>query len=248
MLKEIIDSGDYSLVNDYGSLFNGDNEESDESIFEIEYLTGNVGEGNSFSYNFTPALFNMALFKDNSQGAGRLVPTQDLFDSYEEGDLRKEASVADSVLLSDGTYEHTLYGLKFVDFSASTLQDGGINYTALRYADVLLMYAEALNENGQTSAALPYLNMVRERAGLADLSGLSKDEFTLAMEKERRAEFLYEGHRWFDLIRTERAQTVLNTYFANAGYSYTVEDYELLMPIPQDEIEISPELEQNPEY
>ena len=226
VLKEVVNSGDYSLVDDYASLFNGDNEESEESIFEIEYLSGDVGEGNSFSSYFTPSLFNMAIFPNNMNGGGRLVPTQDMYEVYEEGDLRKEASVADSVLLTDGTYEHTLYGLKFVDFSTGTSGDGGINFTALRYADVLLMYAEALNENNQTSAALPYLNMVRERAGLNDLSGLSKDEFTLEMEKERRVEFLYEGQRWFDLIRTGRAKTVLNAYFANAGYSYTVEDYE----------------------
>jgi len=248
VLKEVIDMGTYSLVGDYGSMFDGTNEESDESIFEIEYLSGDLGEGNSFSSSYTPGLFNMAIFPNNMNGNGYMCPTQDLFDAYEDGDLRKAASVVDSVLLTDGTYEHTLCGLKFVDFSTGTSGDGGINYTALRYADVLLMYAEALNENNQTSAALPYINQVRERAGLNDLSGLSKDEFTLAMEKERRIEFFHEGHRWFDLLRTGRAQSVLNAYFASTGNSYTLETYELLMPIPDDELEISPELEPNEGY
>ena len=249
VLKEVIDSGDYDLVDDYGSLFDGSNEHSVESIFEIEYLSGDLGEGNTFSYMFSPALFNMMLFINNQQGAGRLTPTKDLFESYDVGDLRKNASVADSVLTTDGTYEHTLYGFKFVDFSTSKVNgDGGINFTSLRYADVLLMYAEALNENNQTSSAFTYLNMVRNRAGLNELDGLSKEEVALALEKERRVEFLYEGHRWFDLVRTGRAKTVMNNYFINAGMSFSLEDYELLMPIPSNEISISPELEQNPNY
>ncbi len=247
VLKEVIDMKAYSLVDDYGSLFDGTNEKSGESIFEIEYLSGDIEEGNNFSYYFTPSLFNMAIFPDDMSGAGRITPTSDMLSAYEEGDLRKSVSVCDSCLMTDGTYEETIYGLKFVDFS-NTPTDGGINFTALRYADVLLMYAEALNENDQTTTALPYLNMVRERAGLVDLSGLSKDEFTLAMEKERRVEFLNEGHRWFDLLRTGRTQTVLNAYYSSLGYTFSVEDSELLMPIPDDEIEIDPNLTQNPGY
>lgn len=248
ILKEVIDMKTYSLVDDYGSMFDGSNEESTESIFEIGYLSGDLGEGNSFSSSYTPGLFNMAIFPNNMNGNGYMCPTQDLFDSYEEGDERKSASVIDSVLLTDGTYEYTLCGLKFVDFSTGTSGDGGINYTALRYADVLLMYAEALNGDNQTSVALPYLNKVRDRAGLNDLTGLSKEQFALAMEKERRVEFFHEGHRWFDLIRTGRARTVLNAYFDKIGSSYILDEYELLMPLPDDELEISPELEQNDDY
>lgn len=247
-LKEVIDMGIYSLVDDYGSLFTNDNESLKESIFEIEYLSGNLGEGNNFSSVFTPSLFNMAIFPNNMNGSGRIVPTEDLFTSYENNDLRKNVSVADSVLLIDGTYEHTLYGLKFVDFTTGTSGDGGINFTVLRYADVLLMYAECLNETGETVLAHDYLNMVRKRAGIALLDGLSTEEFTLVLEKERRIEFLFEGHRWFDLIRTGRAKTVLNNYFSNSGFSFTVDDHELVLPIPDDEIEIDPRLTQNDGY
>lgn len=248
ILKEVIDMNTYSLVSNYKSMFDGTKEESGESIFEIGYLSGNLGEGNYFSSMYTPGLFNMAIFPNNMNGQGYMCPTNDLFNAYEKGDLRKAASMVDSVKLTTGKYEHTLCGLKFVDFSTGTSGDGGINFTVLRYADVLLMYAEALNLNGQTTTALPYLNMVRTRAGLSSLAGLSKDEFTLAMEKERRVEFFGEGHRWFDLLRTGRAKTVLNAYFASAGTSYTIDDHELLMPIPDHEIQISPELKQNPGY
>jgi hypothetical protein len=177
-----------------------------------------------------------------------MCPTRDLFNAYEEGDLRKAVSMIDSVRLTNGKYQHTMCGLKFVDFSTGTSGDGGVNFTSLRYADVLLMYAEVLNETSQTAIAQDYLNMVRDRAGLDDLSGLSKGEFALALERERRVEFACEGQRWFDLVRTGRAQIVLNAYFANTGLSYSVEDHELLMPIPKDEIEIDSRLEQNPGY
>jgi hypothetical protein len=246
ILKEVIDM-DYSLATDYQTLFTNDNDELGESIFEVKYLSGNIGEGNSFSSIFTPPLFNMAIFPGNMNGSGRINPTSDIADSYEVGDLRRIASIEDSVLTLDGTYEQYKYGLKFVDFTTGLGGDGGINYTALRFADVLLMYAEALNDSN-TPEAHTYLNMVRERAGLDALDGLSKNDFALALEQERRLEFFLEGHRWFDLVRTGRAQTVMNSYFTNNGLNFSVEDHELLMPVPQRELDINPNLKQNPGY
>ncbi len=248
ILKQVIDMGTYSLEPNYATLFTNGNDELAESIFEIKYLSGNVGEGNGFSSVFTPPLFDMAIFPGNMNGSGRIVPNQEMADAYETGDQRRSASIADSVLLIDGTKIKNLYGLKFVDFTTGVNGDGGINFTSLRYADVLLMYAEALNETGKTSEAHTFINDIRKRAGLADLSGLSKSDFTLALEKERRVEFLLEGQRWFDLVRTGRFKTVMNDHFSNIGLNFSVEDYELLMPIPQNERDIDPGLEQNPEY
>lgn len=248
VLKEVIDMNTYSLVSNYKSMFDGTKEESGESIFEIEYQSGNIGEGNYFSSLFTPYLFNMSLFPNNMLGNGYIIPTMDLYNAYEKADLRKAASIGDSIKMTTGEYEKTKYGLKFVDLTVGVQNDGGINFTVLRYADVLLMYAEALNETGKTTDALTNLNIVRTRAGLSSLSGLSKSDFTLALEKERRVEFLDEGQRWFDLIRTGRAKTVLNAYYASKGLSYTVDDRDLLMPIPQTEIDIDPRLTQNEGY
>ena len=248
ILKEVIDSNTYSLEQNYGSLFTNGNDELVESVFEIKYLSGNVGEGNSFSNIFTPARFDMAIFPGNMQGSGRILPTPQMADSYESGDLRRDLSIGDSVLLVTGEYEKEIYGLKFVDFTNGIINDGGVNFTALRYADVLLMYAEALNEIGAGNEAHTYLNMVRNRANLEDLSGLSQQEFRLAMERERRSEFFLEGHRWFDLVRTGRVQTVLNQYFQDRGLNFSVAEHELIMPIPLREIDIDPNLEQNPGY
>lgn len=248
ILKEVIDQKSYALNPDYKKLFTNGNSELQETIFEIKYLSGNVGEGNSFSSIFTPARFDMAIFPGNMQGSGRVLPTKQMANAYESGDLRRKASIGDSVKLNTGKYEKETYGLKFVDFTTGIVGDGGINFTALRYADVLLMYAEALNEANGTAEAHTYLNVVRQRAGLTPLSGLSKAEFTLALEKERRVEFLLEGHRWFDLIRTGRAEAVLNKYFKDNGLSFTVAPHELIMPIPLREIDINPKLGQNPGY
>jgi tetratricopeptide (TPR) repeat protein len=248
VLKQVIDSKKYILLNNYGTLFTNNNDNLKESIFEIKYISGNVGEGNNFASEIGPALFNIALFPNNMNASGNLVPTQDMFDAYEDGDLRKAVSVSDSVPLTNGGYEIYVWGKKFVDFTVGIAGDGGINWTCLRYSDVLLMYAEALNEMNQTTNALTYINMVRERAGLQPLNGLSKAECLLALEKERRVEFLYEGHRWFDLIRTGRFETVMNAYFAKIGYNYTVEDHKLLLPIPERETDIDKNLKQNPGY
>ncbi|WP_247235686.1 RagB/SusD family nutrient uptake outer membrane protein [Telluribacter sp. SYSU D00476] len=248
VLKEVIDQKTYSLNPNYKSLFSTGNDELQESIFEIKYLAGNVAEGNSFSSIFTPARFDMAIFPGNMQGSGRILPTRQMANAYESGDLRRTASIGDSVRLMTGKYEKELYGLKFVDFTTGIGGDGGVNFTALRYADVLLMYAEALNETGSTDEALTYLNMVRNRAGLQPLSGLPQSEIRLALEQERKVEFFLEGHRWFDLVRTGRLQTVMNKYFQDNGLKFTVANHEVLMPIPLREIDINPNLGQNPGY
>jgi tetratricopeptide (TPR) repeat protein len=247
-LKEVIDLNQYSLVSTYKTLFTNGNNNLSESIFEIEFVSGK-SLGNNYSAQFTPAITSMAIFTNNLQGGGRIVPTLDLIKSYEAGDLRKSVSVSDSVLLISGQKSYARYGLKFVDFKAVDLADGTITYTVLRYADVLLMYAEALNELNSTAAALDNIKPIRARAGLAALPAtLDQAAIRLALEKERRVEFLYEGHRWFDLVRTGRAKAVLNAHYASQGLSFSVEDYELIFPIPQSEIDLNPAVKQNPNY
>lgn len=248
VLSDVISGGTYTLQKVYASLFTNNNDELPESVFEVKYLSGNIGEGNSFSSIFTPPSFNAAIFPNNMNGSGRIIPTRDMMNAYEPGDIRRKESIMDSLRVQGGTYEPIPYGLKLVDFTVGIPGDGGVNYIALRYADVLLMYAEALNELDKTDDAYTYINKVRERAGLNDLSGLSKEQFRTAMEKERRVEFLCEGQRWFDLVRTGRAITVIDDYFKNNGLSFSVTQNELLMPIPQRETDINPNLKQNPGY
>lgn len=247
-LKEVVDARQYSLVNNYKSLFTTPNNNLAESILEIQYLSGRT-MGNNYSYVFTPAITSMAIFQNNQQGAGRIVPTLDLMNAYQPNDNRKAASVNDSVLLINGTKAYNRYGLKFVDFRAVDVTDGSVTFTVLRYADVLLMYAEALNEQGKTGEAFQYINAVRNRAGITtNLSGLSKEALRLEIEKERRVEFLYEGHRWFDLVRTGRVRAVLNAHYQRQNQNFSVEEHELVFPIPQGELDLNPKVTQNPGY
>jgi hypothetical protein len=247
-LKGVVDSNEFSLESDYKSLFTNGNGELLESIFEIKYMSGNLGVGNGFSSTFTPARFDMDIFPNQMQGSGRILPTPEMADAYEDGDLRRAASIGDSVRVISGGFEKELYGLKFVDFTTGVTGDGGINFTALRYADVLLMYAEALNQNGNQDEAMNYLNMVRDRAGLPDLSGLDQVSLADALAHERRVELFLEGHRWYDLVRTGKLLTVMNTYFERNNLNFEVQDFNRLMPIPLRELDINPSLGQNTGY
>lgn len=242
-LKEVIDLGHYSLVDDYKSLFQPGNENLAESIFEFKFTSG-VNLGNTYSSLFTPAI--IGLLPDRQSGSGRINPTLSIMQTYEPGDVRKAASVGDSIL-SDVGMVYSRYGLKFVDMTTNNPLDGSANFTVLRYADVLLMYAEALNELGSADATA-HLNMVRQRAKLPALQVSGQEALREAIAQERRVELLFEAQRWFDLKRTGKAQDVINAYYTQKGLRFSVEDYELLMPIPRREIEINPNLQQNPGY
>jgi starch-binding outer membrane protein, SusD/RagB family len=121
-----------------------------------------------------------------------------------------------------------------------------LNWPVLRYADVLLMKAEALNELGRTAEAENPLNEVRGRVGLDPISDLSKDDFRKAVLHERRIELAFEGHRWFDLIRVQGGQYGLD-FLHSIGRTNATEKH-LLFPIPQAERDVNPNLTQNPGY
>jgi starch-binding outer membrane protein, SusD/RagB family len=107
---------------------------------------------------------------------------------------------------------------------------------------VLLMQAEALNAQGNSGAAEPLINQVRARAGLLPLEGLNQADMALALEQERRVELAFEGHRWFDLVRTDRYLPILS------AKGYAVKDYHRFYPVPQRETDLNDQLSQNPGY
>jgi hypothetical protein len=122
----------------------------------------------------------------------------------------------------------------------------------------LLLMAEALNEQGKSGQALPYLNQVRHRAGLADAGGTDQATLRTIIAHERRVELAFENHRWLDLVRTGQAVTVMNAYGAQlrtilnniSPNAYNVTANRLLFPVPQTEIERNVKLagDQNPGY
>ncbi len=247
VLKEVIDSGIYDLLPTYAAVFNPANKNSKESIFAVQYKKGLVPrEGSGFGNSFAPT--NSANAVIQFGGGGNNQPTKDIELAYEPGDQRKGVSLATGYTNAQGNRVEAYYVKKFLDAPVVN-GDSDDNWPVLRYADVLLMYAEVLNETGQTTQALPFLNRVRTRAGLAPATVTSQADMRLAIEQERRVELAFEGHRWFDLVRTGRALPILQAKAAAIGIKTNLTANNLIWPIPQSQIDINPsKIKQNPGY
>lgn len=254
-LQEVTTLG-YSLLPNYKDLFDYTKDEHhSEYIFDIEYEEG-ISEGSIFTTQFSlsfqggGALANIMASYYGLPAAGggdQGCPTDFLFNNYDPNDTRKDISVAKGLTVN-GVYTAISptgigsFTLKYMAPMAKA-NDSRANWKVIRYADVLLMYAEALNENGKTTEALTYLNMVRKRAKVPEYSGLTKDDTREKIYLERRFEFYLEGQRWFDLVRTGRALATM----AASG----MKDYMTVFPIPVAQIQIinNPAiLPQNPGY
>lgn len=256
ILAEIINSGRYSLlentpgslnIDGYKNMFSPVNHNSKEGIFEIQFLKGGYGEGSNYANNFAPENSGTNVVAVGGTG-GNNIPEMDIYNAYEEGDLRRDFS------MSLGYYDNrknnewveSRYVCKFMDVPYQN-NDASNNYPVIRYADVILMYAEALNQNGKTAEACKYLNMTRRRGfgyqttetSPVDLQTTDKAQFALMVEQERRVELAFENHRWFDLIRTGRAVEVMRS----KGFS--LNETNLICPIPQKQIDVNPKLTQN---
>ena len=256
ILAEIINSGRYSLlentpgslnIDGYKNVFSPVNHNSKEGIFEIQFLKGGYGEGSNYANNFAPENSGTNVVAVGGTG-GNNIPEMDIYNAYEEGDRRRDFS------MSLGYYDNrknnewveSRYVCKFMDVPYQN-NDASNNYPVIRYADVILMYAEALNQNGKTAEACKYLNMTRRRGfgyqttetSPVDLQTTDKAQFALMVEQERRVELAFENHRWFDLIRTGRAVEVMKS----KGFS--LNETNLICPIPQKQIDVNPKLTQN---
>lgn len=219
----------YSLVTDYAAQYKKSGEFGPESIFEIN----GIGSTSSPGFGIGNYSVSQAPRGAGGWGWGFNTPTQGLADAYEAGDVRKDATIIfrGSVLydgrpvpasVANPRYNYKAYSS---DFYNQEFTDTNLRY--LRYAEVILMKAEALNESGQTSAAIPLVNMIRKRAGLGDTPFTSQSDIRKAIYKERRLEFAFEHDRWFDIVRTGQAQAAM----AADGKTFVVGKHEL-WPIP----------------
>ncbi|WP_114748130.1 RagB/SusD family nutrient uptake outer membrane protein [Pleomorphovibrio marinus] len=257
----------YHLLSDYGDIYDPQNKNHQESIWEIQYQGDNLfGVHSSFIYTFAPReSFGAVIDFSGQEGGGWNTPTLDIINSYEEDDLRKEVSLREGYTSLEGDWVPVPFINKYHNpHSIRGITDD--NWPALRYADVLLMLAEAINEvEGPTGEAYMHLNEIRERAGLSPINGLSQDAFRNAVLAERRLELAFENHRWFDLKRTmtvpqlvnflndyglrERAEPTTSREgipFSNNDFIFN--EHQVLFPIPQDQIRINPDIAQNPGY
>lgn len=260
VLEQVILDNSYSLVTNYNTIFENNNENNSESVFEIQYTDaqgagfgclqcskGNVAVGFNGIRNYSGPFFD--------GGYSFNLPTQASYDAYEVGDNRRDVALLNIVTwaaansASYGTgYKHTgFFNRKYIARKGDlNIGDQNLtnpnNYRAIRYADVLLMAAEAFNRSGNDTKGRDYLNLVRRRA-FGDTnhdisaSGAALTDFIWA---ERKLELMGEGHRFFDLVRTNKA--------ANSITGFISGRHELF-PIPLEEIQFSNgNWSQNPNY
>jgi hypothetical protein len=243
---------------DFSENFNALVNNGPESIFEVQF-SGNT-EYDFWGNNPQSSWLSTFMGPRNSNfvagGYGWNQPTEEFMGQWEEGDKRKDLTVFyEGCPDYEGneykaSYSYTGYNVRKFLVSKTISPDyntSPANFVVYRYADVLLMKAEALNEMGQTAAAAEPLNIVRRRAGLPDVSsGLSQDEMREKIIHERRMELAFEGHRWFDMIRLDHGNYAIQ-FLKSIGKS-NVNKNRLLFPIPQTEMDANPLMTQNPGY
>lgn len=278
LLRTLPEMG-YRLNDNYADAFSTKNKNSRESIFEVQYNEGLTnGQQSNFIYQFLPRSTNTTVITgvktDNSTVGGYNIPTFDLIKAYEPGDKRLDASIA----VAEGTYNQSMIftfsanksiinyvpaaGKVGVPYAKKYLHphtnpnNTNDNWPIYRYAEALLSLAEVLNEQGKPDAALPYLNAVRTRAGLKEVTNTGQTELRAIIAQERRVELAFENKRWHDLVRTGQAIQVMTSFGAalkeKINYvpanAFVLNENKLIYPIPNSEININPKLKQNPGY
>ncbi len=267
-LKQVITLG-YSLMANYADVFDPAKKNNAESVFEVQFQADSeIGEWSGFLDTFYPRESYGAVIKfSNANGGGWNIPTLDIIGAYETGDLRKAVSLKEGYTNLQGVWVAVPFVSKYYHPDSYTIKGRqGDNWPVIRYADVLLMLSEAINEqSGPTGEALGYLNQIRVRAGLKALDGLGKDLFHTAVLHERRIELAFENDRWYQLKRTMSSTELASFLNANGDFErahpstdrggipfsagdYKFESYEALFPIPANEILINKALTQNQGY
>lgn len=251
LLPRATNAWGYDLVTNYADVYSTTNELNKEIIFAVRYTKGGYGTGSPFLNWFTPQQSGSTIATIGGASGFNTV-TQDLFDAFPATDPRRDLSIAKYT----GTTS-AFYSRKYIDVPANAY-DSNNDWIVIRYADVMLMYAEAENELNGPAGAISYVNDIRKRAyagvanNLTAAQTASQASMRLAIETERRLELNMEGHRWFDLVRTNRAVDVMNAHFTKyqiKNGSTVVQitaPHALLFPIPLREIQLNPNLTQNP--
>ena len=292
------------LEEDVLQIYASDNPMGKEIIFAAQFNNGATVVDNELMgrciLNTKPSDQPAYIYSDGtestitvSQGTSVMLMTWELYNKLKEnpndqrfqkltysgilsGDFVSNAS--DEVQVSADGYTYIPTTLKYFDFQNEGLTTcvSGNDNIIYRYADVLLMYAECLNNNGNTSQAAIYLNQVRSRAGVANTTATTKDDMDLAIEDERLLELCFEGHRWYDLVRRDRITPIMEAHFAHrtpglnpnlqasnngmtvsnssdtsgtsATWKWSNSSADILFGIPYDQIQLSSNWTQNELY
>lgn len=255
--SEVIGSHKFQFFTNYADIYSFTNESKAQQVFSIQFKAGADGNGNPFPTRNAP---NDIIPGTVAQGGipfggspFNLFVSADLVNSFEPGDLRKSVAIRQSyVNKGNQTITTVPFCQKYQNGTVAALNDWDIDWIAMSYTDVLMMYAECLNELGYVpdGEAFQVLNDVRQRAGLAAKTSTDVPDqtaFRLWMEKERRWELCFENVRWFDLVRTDRALAVMKAFLTQYGMGdNVVSKDQYIYPIPQTVIDVSPIITQNP--
>ncbi|MDQ6482557.1 RagB/SusD family nutrient uptake outer membrane protein [Dyadobacter sp. LHD-138] len=254
--EEVIDSKQFKLFDTYADLHNPAKKNVDENIFMIQFKT-QILPG-SWQSAIIPYNKNISQYSDETGG---IYATADFVKSYDPADLRAKEKQFFFTKFTNEKDRNQVVDLggyfiyKHFDTVAQTsTANSDLNWPVIRYADVLLMYAEASNEvNGPSAKAYDAVNATRTRAELPNLTGLSKDQLREAVWKERWYELCFENITWFDMVRLRKAFNVTTKQFDNYvghkfSYGPVVTERELLFPLPTNEIRNNTNLIQNKGY
>lgn len=249
--RHVIDSGEYALHNSYLSAFLPGSELGAEEVFAVQASAATGAPRIDTAVWYYPRI----MVAGETGGWATMVPLAWHLDSYAPGDYRREVSYFTEGNKIDGTaVTFAPHVHKYRPSTRPGPQD--VNWPVYRYADVLLMYAEAQNELGDQATAVQYVNLVRararngtgsqDRAEPADLPAMGQAALRDAIFEERRIELAFEAKRWFDLVR--RGQAFWEASLANDPTATEVQPHKMHWPIPQSQLDLNPALTQNQGY
>jgi hypothetical protein len=272
--------GEYSLVANYRDNFTERNENNSESLFEVQFersvggtTLGWVGEPAS---DWSKTSGKARTYAPLGFGWGDITPTDWIFEEYQEDsttDGQPDPRLRDNFLYdypgsmvytvpwAESNVPNHIHLKKYLNVDTEvdeTEWRSGINERILRYADILLLYAECLNEAGQTDQAYAYIQMVRDRASLPDLAtkkpGMTQEEMKMQISHERAVEFAFEGLRYIDLLRWgwlnqdagAGSNPMLDTLATHDEELATLPPGREYLAIPQGELDVNPNISQIP--
>lgn len=252
LLDEIIGSNNYSFLASYPGVFSYTNENNAEVVFDVQYSTGsNPVVGSTFAWLLAPDNWFTSIGKSVQGGLTIRPVSNDLLNSYEAGDTRKDTTIQTGYV-ANGVTETRSFFKKYIDLTKipSNRMDWPINFIALRFTDVLMLKAECILHGapGTQGDVDDIVNQVRNRAGLGPIANV---DLARLME-ERRKEFAAEGSRWHDLVRSGLVEPVMTAWVTAEDQAHIMQPFQknyILYPIPQSELDVKPGLyEQNLGY
>ena len=283
---QVIASGEYDLHADFATNFTFEGENGIEAIFCIQYTEDGTSDFGGFGFsrgNFTLVLSRSrseTLTPTSGAGWGFNKPSWNLFNQFEQGDIRRDITILDTTPWITNAIIEVHFGNPFVNrksglygpgldtpnvgyYRLTHFSRGPLNNNQIRFADVLLMYAEANMELGNNAPAIEALNRVRRRVDMPEFGNYTisinggapfSPDLRQAIRHERRVELAMEGHRWFDLVRWGNVKQHMDAYAATLSEEERSHKREFragvheLLPLPAIEIALNPAMEQNPGF